>query len=73
MSWTWKIVESQHLSRSTDVFEMSMGLEPTLLVYSELALRQLARGVRWHDDADHCPTWGGSRWGIDCRCDVGDE
>lgn len=36
-----------------------------LLVLNESALYAGVRGVVWHDDEAHCPTWAGF-----CRCDV---
>jgi hypothetical protein len=32
-------------------------------------------GVRWHEEAGHCPTWTGDSdvWGGSCRCDVEPE
>lgn len=53
------------LSRSSDVCELYVrGPTPRLLA----AFRQVLRGVRWHDDAEHCRTWSAG-----CRCDLGDE
>lgn len=57
------------LSRSSDVCELYVrGPTPSFIVWSLAAFRQMLRGVRWHDDAEHCRTWAAG-----CRCDLGDE
>lgn len=43
---------------------------PLLLAYSQTALALALRGVLWHDEADHCPSWAGPRDVGACRCDV---
>lgn len=43
-----------------------------LLVWSLEAVRHRLRGVRWHDEPGHCPTWAGGEFSGGCRCDLGE-
>lgn len=70
-------VRPELLTRSTDallvdVDDLTFGNEHTtrtvLAVWSLEAFAQADRGVTWHDDEEHCPTWA-----IGCRCDLGRE
>jgi hypothetical protein len=38
-----------------------------LVVHCFDCLRQIERGVLWHDERLHCPTWTDA---AECRCDV---
>lgn len=60
--------EFNRYMRSTDLFMMMLRGRKTLIAFSITALQYKLRGIRWHDDADHCSTWSDG-----CRCDLGDE
>jgi hypothetical protein len=60
------VLFSPHLTRTHDVFVIRDGRgREHLLAFSETTLAHLLRGVLWHDEPGHCPTWAG-----ECRCDV---
>jgi hypothetical protein len=58
------------LNRSTDIRWVGGRRLPQeeIIVWSMVTARLMLAGVRWHDDADHCPTWA-----VGCSCDRGDE
>jgi hypothetical protein len=49
------------------------GDKPHVICHSLEVLAQIFRGVVWHDDKGHCPTWTGDWFAGECRCDLGAE
>ncbi len=64
------------LRRSTTAYRVMLphpyaGVENAIVVWSPVVLRMMIAGSKpWHDDADHCRTWGD---GCGCRCETEEE
>lgn len=68
------IHENPYAVRTTrEVMVISGGhfRETAIYVYSFACFFQAQRGVLWHENGEHCPTWTGrNTYDGECRCDV---